>query len=257
MPRLGTAPSPRRARNLERRLLRLEDEALTTLHVARFGRDRARIRVAALDPPTRLEAWCRSGGIADAMIGGFFVRGAGTPLGELRIGGAPCAHEPFEAPWGEVRACVHVDGEAIRLARRFELDPEPHGDLLQAGPLLLRGGATLVADGLDPEGFSAGSAQFDSDITVGRYPRAALGINADEQIAVVCDGRAPGDAGLTLAELAETMRSLGAEEAINLDGGGSAALVVGGRLRNNPREEHGFDLPGGRPIATALVFDPV
>jgi exopolysaccharide biosynthesis protein len=57
-----------------------------------------------------------------------------------------------------------------------------------------------------------------------------------------------------MAELADAMAGLGAERAINLDGGGSASLVVGGRLRNIPREEHGKELVGGREIATALRF---
>ena len=51
--------------------------------------------------------------------------------------------------------------------------------------------------------------QFDSDITVGRYPRAALGINRDWILAVACDGRGPHDAGMTLRELAELMVTLG------------------------------------------------
>ena len=50
------------------------------------------------------------------------------------------------------------------------------------------------------------------------------------------------------------MIGLGAAEAINLDGGGSASLVVGGRLRNTPREEGGTEIVGGREIPTALQF---
>jgi exopolysaccharide biosynthesis protein len=57
-------------------------------------------------------------------------------------------------------------------------------------------------------------------------------------------------------ELAEAMIGLGATEAINLDGGGSASLVVGGSLVNTPREEHGIELGGGRAVATALHFAP-
>ena len=49
-----------------------------------------------------------------------------------------------------------------------------------------------------------------------------------------------------MTELAEAMIDLGAADAINLDGGGSASLVVGGELVNAPREEHGMPLPGGR-----------
>jgi Phosphodiester glycosidase len=49
---------------------------------------------------------------------------------------------------------------------------------------------------------------------------------------------------------------LGAREAINLDGGGSATLVVDGRLINRPREADGSEIPGGRPLLTALAFVP-
>jgi exopolysaccharide biosynthesis protein len=60
---------------------------------------------------------------------------------------------------------------------------------------------------------------------------------------------------MTLTELADTLVEIGATEALNLDGGGSASLVHQGRLRNRPREEHGMDVLGGRPIATAIVFE--
>ena len=52
------------------------------------------------------------------------------------------------------------------------------------------------------------------------------------------------------------MASLGARRAINLDGGGSAALVHGGVLRNTPREADEVEIPGGRAIATVLAFLP-
>jgi hypothetical protein len=131
----------------------------------------------------------------------------------------------------------------------------PRGDLLQAGPLLVCGGRVAAERGADPEGFRAGQRQFDSDITDGRYPRAALGVTADRRLlAVACDGRADDEAGLTLAELAAALVGLGAVDALNLDGGGSTSLVCGGQLRNVPRESHGVVLTGGRPIPTALTF---
>jgi len=107
----------------------------------------------------------------------------------------------------------------------------------------------------DDEGFSAGASQFDSDITDGRHPRAAVGVTRrGEVLAVACDGRADDEAGLRIDELAEAMAALGAVQAMNLDGGGSTSLVCGGRLRNVPRESHGVALPGGRTVPTALVF---
>jgi exopolysaccharide biosynthesis protein len=141
------------------------------------------------------------------------------------------------------------------IARRHDLPGAPGGDLLQAGPLLVGDGAPAIGPG-DDEGFSAAAHQFDSDITDGRYPRAALALTEDRLLAVVCDGRHHDDAGMTLGELADALIALGARSALNLDGGGSASLVSGGNLVNHPREEHGIDLAGGRAIATALVMSP-
>jgi hypothetical protein len=254
-----TAPNPGLAPplpTLERRRLRLADGALTTAHVARFGRAEFALRVVALQPCSTVRAWCRRSGAEHAIVGGFYLRPGGPALGDLWIDSRALPTEPFDTPWHRQRACVHVAGGEVRLAGRGELGAVPHGDLLQAGPMLVAAGASLIRDGVDAEGFSAGSRQFDSDITAGRYPRAALGLAAGEMIAVVCEGRADTEAGLTMAELAAAMVELGAERAINLDGGGSASLVVGGTLANTPREEHGLELEGGREVATVLHFAP-
>jgi exopolysaccharide biosynthesis protein len=112
-----------------------------------------------------------------------------------------------------------------------------------------------LIDEEDREGFSAGSAQFDSDITVGRHPRCALGLSATEILAVCCDGRRSGvDGGLDLGELARLLISFGAEEAINLDGGGSATLVHRRHLLNRPYSNQDQPAPESRPVVTALVF---
>ena len=121
--------------------------------------------------------------------------------------------------------------------------------------MLVHDGKSVV-DGDDREGFSRGAAQFDSDITVGRYPRCALGVGDDELLAVCCDGRRSGvDAGLDLGELARLLLSLGAREAINLDGGGSATLVHRGHLLNRPYSNEDQPAPESRPVVTALLFD--
>lgn len=240
---------------VESRRLALADGAATTLQVARFARRDFGLRVATIDPCATLLAWCAANGAEHAIVGGFYVRPGGPPLGDVWIGGAALPVEPFDHPWHLERACVHADGAELEIRPRRELG-DPHGHLLQAGPKLVGGRRRLVRAGRDPEGFSAGARQFDSDITAGRYPRAALGYSADELIATACEGRADDEAGLTMAELATAMQGLGAVDAINLDGGGSASLVVGGVLLNTPREEHGRELVGGREIATALQFFP-
>jgi hypothetical protein len=248
---LAPAPAPA---HLRRTRITLADGLRTTVHVARYDLACTALRVAVLRRPVPLEAWCAEQGVEEALVGGFFTRPDTRPLGEVRTRGMARRFTPFDAPWGALRACVHVESGRTRIAARDELARQPRGDLLQAGPLLVRDGESVVRDGDDPEGFSAGANQFDSDITAGRYPRAALGISPDELIAVACDGRSRTDAGLSLLELAALLADLGARDALNLDGGGSTSLVCGGALRNRARAQFGIPLPGGRPVATALVF---
>jgi len=250
--RLGALRAPFTPRHLAETRLRLADGARTTLYVATYDATATEVGVVRLQRPAPLEAWCRARAIPEAIVGGFYIRAAGTPLGELRTRGVRRATVPFDEPWDTIRACVHIRGGNLTIARRDKLEAMPAGDLLQAGPLLVSRGAPVVEG--DPEGFSAGARQFDSDITDGRHPRAALAIAGDRLLAVACDGRHDRDAGLTLGELAEQLLELGAETAINLDGGGSTSLVCAGKLRNRPRESHGEEIRGGRAVSTALVF---
>jgi hypothetical protein len=246
---------PERFEHVQRLRVALADGRATTLHVARHDLAATQLKVA-LVRGQRLAAWCAAHGVGEALVGGFFTRPDCEPLGEVRTSGILRASAPFDAPWDGLRACVHVCGREVRIARRDELPAEPPGDLLQAGPLLVRDGAAVYDRARDPEGFSAGASQFDSDITAERHPRAALAVAGSTLLAVACDGRSRTDAGLTLEELAGVLAGLGADTALNLDGGGSTTLVAGGRLRNRPRAGVGVPEPGGRAVATALVFQP-
>jgi Phosphodiester glycosidase len=242
---------PRRVRELQERL---DDGATTTVYVATYPRRSTRVRAVALDRPEPLHRWARRAGVAEAVSGGFYV-GGGPPLGELHTGGNVHMTIPFDAPWDTKRSCIAISGDAVEIVPRGVLPNRARGDLLQAGPLLVANGVPLLDVGArDPQGFAAGVAQFDCDITQGRHPRAAFGIARDRFFVVACDGRSIRDAGLTLAELARLMADLGADSAINLCGGASASLVSGGVLRNRPRDDNGISLLGGRPVASALVF---
>jgi hypothetical protein len=234
---------------------RTRDGEETTVYLVRHPVARTRVSVTCFAPPERLDHWCVATGHEEAMVAGFFVRDPYRPLGEVRIAGAPVAHEPVAARWRSARGCVHVNGR-VRIAPRAEIAAEPPGDLVQAGPLLVCDGEVVFDEG-DREGFSAGSGQFDSDITAERHPRCALGLGDGELLAVCCDGRRSGvDGGLELGELARLMLSFGARDAINLDGGGSATLVHRGHLLNRPYSNHDQPAPASRPVVTALLFDP-
>lgn len=234
--------------------MRLGDGARSTLHVASYDRHAFEARVVVLKRPAPLVRWCTEEGVRNAVVGGFFSRPQYVPLGQVQVKGRPRPSLAFDAPWGDVRACVQITSDGVRIGRRDQLGSAPAGDLLQAGPLLVAGGKTVVAAGEDPEGFSAAAHQFDSDITCGRYPRAAVAVADERLLLVACDGRTSRDAGMTLPELAAELVKLGATDALNVDGGGSASLVYDGRLRNRPREEHGVDLLEGRPIVSAIAL---
>jgi hypothetical protein len=235
---------------------RTRDGGETTVYLVRHPAAATRVSVKLFDEPTRLDHWCAATGHPEAIVAGFFVRDPHRPLGEVRLGGrAVDCFERVAQPWEAQRACVCVDGDGVRVGPRSQFGASPGGDLVQAGPLLVHEGHSVVDDS-DPEGFSRGSGQFDSDITVGRYPRCALGVSDGELLAVCCDGRRSGvDAGLELAELARLMLSFGAREAINLDGGGSATLVHRGHLLNRPYSDEDQPAPESRPVVTALLFD--
>jgi hypothetical protein len=229
---------------------------VTTIYAVRYPRRSTRARVVYFPRPERLDVWCRRNGVEEAVVGGFFLRDPYRPLGELWIDGRPGLHEPVAAPHAARRGSVVIDDGDVRLAERAAAPARPAGDLVQAGPMLVVDGTIVFDPGDDRGGFSGAAGQFDSDITDGRYPRAALGVSTEWLVALACDGRRSNvDGGLSMLELAEAMVELGAESAINLDGGGSTTLVHRGHLLNRPYSTQDQPAPASRRIVTALAFE--
>jgi hypothetical protein len=234
----------------------LADGEVTTVYCVRHPRRSTRVRVLHFPRPRRLDVWCTTNGIGEAVVGGFFLRDPYRPLGELWIDGRPANYEPVAGGYGPRRGSVVVDEGDVRLLERAQAPARPPGDLLQAGPLLVADGAVVFDPADDREGFSAEAAQFDSDITEGRYPRAALGVSDALLVAVACDGRRSNvDGGLSMLELAQVMLELGADRAINLDGGGSTTLVHRGHLLNRPYSTQDQPAPASRTVVSALAFE--
>jgi hypothetical protein len=89
-----------------------------------------------------------------------------------------------------------------------------------------------------------------------QHPRTAAGLSQDGNtlILVVVEGRQDPIFGMTLSALATLMEELGAYTALNLDGGGSSAMVVDGtRVSGRPDNE-----PAERAVANhlAVIYDP-
>jgi exopolysaccharide biosynthesis protein len=238
----------------------------TKVHVARFLRSQVRPRVIVFDKPVPLLTWCKENGIQNAINAGFSMHHKDKLLGEIWTAGKKHNSVMFSKPWHSQRGSVHISRRGhIKIAPRHFLNEKPEGDLLQAGPLLVHHGESLIMPDVDPEGISASSHQFDDDWTGNkRFPRAAIGSNEDFIYCVATDGYSPSkeaqkNAGLSLGELAEVMVVLGATEALNLDGGSSATLVCGGKLMNKPRagkKDNYEKYPIGRQIPNAIILEP-
>ncbi len=137
-------------------------------------------------------------------------------------------------------------GTAVSLTLRFVPESgDPRWDrvvhAVGGGPRLLAGGQV------------SGTEDFPATIVEHRHPRTAIGVRADGRIVLlVVDGRQPPHSlGMTMLELALEMQRQGAVEAMNLDGGGSSTMVVGGRVVNLPSDE-----TGERPVASVLLVLP-
>jgi hypothetical protein len=116
--------------------------------------------------------------------------------------------------------------------------------LIGGGPLMLRDGRMVVDSMATAEGI------LESFLTT-RHPRTALGWNTDQTIVwlVVVDGRQEHSAGMSLHELSQFFLKLGASDALNLDGGGSSAIVADGKVLNSPS-----DPTGERRVTNALLL---
>ncbi len=116
-------------------------------------------------------------------------------------------------------------------------------DVVSGAGLLRRGNADVR--GWDAEHLASSF--------LGRHPRTMFGIDrAGYAWLVTVDGRQPDtSAGMTLTELQRLARRIGLTDALNLDGGGSTTMVIGGRIVNQPA-----DPTGARTVSDVLLVVP-
>jgi len=76
-------------------------------------------------------------------------------------------------------------------------------------------------------------------------------------VVMVVDGRQVTSAGVTIVELAQLMLAVGCREAVNLDGGGSSAMVAADEIVNIPVDKPKGNRYSLRKNASALVWTEV
>ena len=150
---------------------------------------------------------------------------SGTVVGVKNGGGT--AIEPGHVVLTGVGSAGPTLVSELPLGRRVNVSPGllalPAGAVaaLGGGPLLVREGQAVPTSG---EGFTG--SQLGS-----RTSRSAVGQAADgTTLLVTAEGPAQGSPGLTVAEQASLLASLGARTALAMDAGGSAQLAVGTSL---------------------------
>ena len=137
------------------------------------------------------------------------------------------------------------DGTPASLETRIT---DTAGQVIQArsaiggAPMLVENGAVSITSEQD---------KVLDDIAKSERSRTAVGLTRNGQliIAVVKELEDAGYGGATLPALAQLMLDEGAYTALNLDGGGSSALVVAGDLLNTSEASE-------RPVSNVLVVKP-
>lgn len=165
-------------------------------------------------------------------------RGGHVPAGGTVLQGIGAAADWLTGHARPGRAVAVSETVRDSDGRRVPLGP---GDsIVSAAPTLVKNGRIDIdaaAEGtVDPQDLSFGYAWANV-----RQPRTMAGVDARGRLLLVTvDGRLTGGSeGFTIAEAARFMRSLGAVQALNLDGGGSTAMAVDGVLVNRTSDATG------------------
>ena len=119
-------------------------------------------------------------------------------------------------------------------------------DIMVSGPLLI---LDQIHEKLD----------YDNSFNKTRHPRTAVAITKNKRILfITVNGRNSNSAGMSLFELTKMMGWLNADDAINLDGGGSTTLWINNYKENGvvnfPTDNKKWDHEGQRKVANVVLL---
>jgi exopolysaccharide biosynthesis protein len=100
---------------------------------------------------------------------------------------------------------------------------DKYAHVLGAGPWLIQNSKVIV---------DAQAEKFSGSFGTQSAARSAIAFNAQGKILIVAVHDRAGGKGPTLTELAQLLKQMGAIDALNLDGGSSTSMIVGGQLVN-------------------------
>lgn len=151
--------------------------------------------------------------VVGVVNGDFFNMANGCPSGFTVMQGVLIRDVSSTCYWIDSKGNSHIS------ANRAEVDAVCQAEGVTVWEAV-GGGVVLLKDG---ERTASGSSYGDAP-----NPRTVVGLKADGTVVIyMVNGRqAPYSAGMNYGDLADIMLSLGCEDAINLDGGGSSAFAT-------------------------------
>lgn len=218
------------------------------------------LEVETTDPAVRVKPWTGSGacaatsakgkgfGAVAALNGGFFNTETCESLDLVKIDGVVASYNHL---LGSTQAQPTLGLSPAEVAT---IAPWPANHDWPEMPNALGGYPNLVTDGVV-------DVWPPADAIAGRNPRTAMGVQADGTLLLVTvDGRTEAGKGMTFDELAQYMLWLGADDAANLDGGGSTTLWIAGQsingIVNHPSDNQAADHWGERKVSDGLLVLP-
>lgn len=236
------------------------------------------------------------GRLAEVVLDGTITPDGGTALTATNLNSPTVATNGigiYTPAWGSVARSRTVDGAGstreleIRDGVVTAVRTSPGSAAVPAGSVVVLGrenGATAlsgiaVGDSVDvsyapsydgAEAYAAISGNLvllrDGVVDVPdhpRNPRTGVGFSADGQTMwlVALDGRSSSSTGMTYREFANFMKQLGADDALNLDGGGSTTMVAKSpseielSVWNDPSDGSQRTVPNGLGF-TSTAFPP-
>lgn len=222
-------------------------------------------RVAPVQDQTKhtVSEFLKSTQATAAVNGGFFVVHP-TPVDAavandfIKISGTVRSPNPATG-WGNAAVAFDNQSQAHfaswsspgEMQQQIEKWSAAYPDVMAAGPMLILNNQPMF--GWEQINKRTLARTDQSNIYA---PRTAIGNRPDGTIVLlVVDGRGYRAYGSSFAELAAMGRWLGLANMLNLDGGGSSAVVGPSGLLNVPSDGLGF-LPVEREVANALVVVP-
>lgn len=186
-----------------------------------------------------------------AVNGGFFDMKAGGSVTFLKVKGQILHFSRpklIEEQSEILRGALWIDEQGHVFIQPAQPDSfytqSRYHSVLLTGPMLLNEGQPIPL--------------ADRPFNTNRHPRTGACITSDKKLLLLTvDGRTAESHGMALPELTTFLQSLGCQNAVNLDGGGSTTMWIQGMpeggIVNMPCDNKRFDHSGERPVANAIA----